>query len=309
MLATALTSGCAHEAEQASAAAATSGVEASANELRDPRTRQAISELLRSPELQAATRDLAANVTEGAVNGLTQEQQAERIQEFSRQYVLTLSSALAEALGRDLPRESAAVAAAFTDAALRSAMSSQHRAEMEALSGAIGRAASQAIAQGIREDVGPALREVLAHDVGPGLGGMLNDSTLDAALDRTARSLSRQVSIGVQDAVPSGGPSVLFMIFLVAAGFCIVAAIALLIWSLRLRSRLREEHLEMERREAGIVLLAKAIKNTEDKPWSPELQETLRETVRDEDASEYVRETLRKHKELRLGHADHSIGH
>jgi hypothetical protein len=137
---------------------------------------------------------------------------------------------------------------------------------------------------------------------------MLNDGTLDAALDRTARSVSRAASIGVQDAVPTGGPSVLFLIFLVAAGFCIVAAIALLIWSLRLRSRLREEHAEMERREAGIVLLAKAIKATEDKPWSPELQETLRETVRDEDASEYVRETLRKHKELRLGHAEH-IGH
>jgi hypothetical protein len=65
----------------------------------------------------------------------------------------------------------------------------------------------------------------------------------------------------------------------------------------------------MEHREAGIVLLAKAIKATEDKPWSPELQETLRETVRDEDASEYVRETLRKHKDLRLGRADHSVEH
>src|SRR5436190_598635 len=74
--------GCAHTAKEASAAAAQSGVEASVSELGDPRTRQALGELLRSPEVQSATRDLAASVTEGAVNGLTQEQQAERIQEF-----------------------------------------------------------------------------------------------------------------------------------------------------------------------------------------------------------------------------------
>ena len=309
--------GCAHAAKQASKEAAQTTVLTTLRELNDPRTRELLAEVLNMPEVQAAARNLAANATQGAVAGLTQEEQLARIQEFSQSYIAALSSALAQALHRDLSREMASLAALTTDAAVRAALSDRHRADMEALSAAVTRAASQAMATGIREDIGPAIRQVLARDIGPGLGGML-DANLNGALARTSRHISRGVLFGVHDAVPATrAPAIaafgltldVFGVVLLLSGLGVLLAIGLLIWALRLRSRLRREHTEAERREAGVVLLARAIKATENKPWASELQETLRETARDDEASDFLRETLRKHKELRLGGMEHGAHH
>jgi hypothetical protein len=317
LIAAGMTAGCATTAKEASKAAAQTTVQTTLNELNDPHTRQLLAEVMNTPELQAAARNLAANVTQGAVDGLTQEEQLARIQEFSQNYVVALSSALAQGLHHDLSREIASLAAVSTDAAFRAALSGPHRADMEALSAAVTRAASQAMATGIREDIGPALREVLARDVGPGLGSMLDDN-LNGAIARTSRHISHAVLLGVNDAVPAtSGPKIAALgltlnaigLLLFLSGLGLVLAIGLLVWGLRLRSRLRREHIEIERRDAGVLLLARAIKATENKPWAPELQETLRETVRDDEASDVLRETLRKHKELRLGGIEHGARH
>jgi hypothetical protein len=313
--------GCAHAAKEtakeASQTAAQTGVQATVSAMSDPRTRKAIGELLNDPEIQASARELAANVSQGAVMGLTQEEQMARIEEFSRRYVTALSSALVEGLGPNLSREAAAIAAASTDAAMRAVLSDRHRAEMEGLSAAMARAGARAMAEGIRDDIGPAVRDVLARDVGPGLGGMLNDGQLSRALERTSDRVTRAVVLGARQAVPTSASSLTFLglslnvvgLMLIASALGFFVAIGLLVWSLRLRRQLRREHEEAQRSEASVLLLARAIKATEHKPWSPELQETLRETARDDDAGEYVRETLRKHKELRLGGIDQGVGH
>src|SRR4051812_3706248 len=105
LIAAGMTAGCAATAKEASKEAAQTTVQTTLNELNDPHNRQLLAEVMNTPELQAAARNLAANVTQGAVDGLTQEEQLARIQEFSQNYVVALSSALAQGLHHDLSRE------------------------------------------------------------------------------------------------------------------------------------------------------------------------------------------------------------
>jgi hypothetical protein len=281
--------GCGAIAGQTARTATEGAAEGTLDQLEDERTRRVLAEFVRSPEVRAATHEFSAQLARGALAGLTEEQQAERFAEYL-----------------------ALLTARSTGAALDAALADDSRRQIQALSAAVARATGRAMAASLREDLGPALRGVLADDIGPGLSALLSEE-LNQAVSRTAHEVARGALLGAQEAAPlPPAPTIallglnldLFGIMLVFAVLLSLLAIGLLVWALRLRKRLRIGAVEAERTEASTILLARAIKATEGKPWAPELHATLRETVRDDEAAEALRRVLRKHKELRLAASD-----
>jgi len=142
------------------------------------------------------------------------------------------------------------------------------------------------------------------------------------AVGKGARAITKQVTLGFQDAIdetragrengriPEGRGSVLwaagefaesgntlFYGLGAAIGVLAIGMVGMLIWFSR---RFKAHQSELKKREEALALVTEAIKSTEEKPWAGELQNALRQKLRDQNGGEYMRKFLKGRSELRF---------
>lgn len=154
----------------AAPAAVTGGLQA----LDEPATRARIAELMASPEVQKAVRDLAGAATAGATKALTDSQLAKRTAELA-DGIATLATraavdaALEQATSPVNQRRIEQIAAAAADSAVRNSM--------RALADELPRTMGPALATAVRSDLAPSLQAL----VGPELRNVIAQTAYEVA--------------------------------------------------------------------------------------------------------------------------------
>jgi hypothetical protein len=303
--------GCAGTIGSAAGAVPRPVIEQSLDTLDDPETQRAIADVLSSPEYRDATRALLGNVTDGALDALSEEERRTRLGELTDAFVAKMSESLGEAMRRDLAPAIATVAARTMDRAITEALSEDNRALLAQTVAEIARGVVVALAASLREELAPALRD------------LLEDEEVKQAIGGTAREISREIIIGLDDGFREierrdergARPDTILSrvqdfanegVGLMQIGLIALAGVAavLAIWLVFLVVRSRSAAAENRRREAAVLSLLEAVKSAERKPWGAELRGLLRESFRDNERAEYLRQVLRQNRHLRLADID-----
>lgn len=190
----------------------------------DPETQRRLKQLIDLPDVQAAARKLAQGLTEGALDGLTDEERAKKARELSEAYVGALTKAVGEGLQEDISPAVEGAVERTVRRALAAALSPQTRKDAGALADALTRRTVKALADSLRDDLGPALQTVLETNLGPALQKVIEDDLgpalrktiekdlapavrdaitgdLTPVAGRVSREVSREVVLGVVDAM------------------------------------------------------------------------------------------------------------
>ncbi len=157
--------------------------------LEDPRTRQRVAELMGTPEMQQAMRDVAAGFTNGVTGALTTDEATQRI--------ARLTSLVAETAAR-----------AAVDASLSEAASAENQRRMEEMASATATAATHAAMQtmatemaAIMGELGPVVQTTMRDDVAPSVRDLFNSAEIRGALGGAAYEMSRQAVLGSNEAL------------------------------------------------------------------------------------------------------------
>lgn len=168
-------------AKELAKGAAPAAIDEGLKALDEPRTRARIAELLASPEVQKAIRDLAGAATEGVTQALSDAQLANRTAE----------------LGKGI---AALATRAAVDAALDQSTSPANQRRLQQMAAAAAdsavRGALRAFAEELPTTVGPALRESLRRDVAASVPALLNAPEVRSALAQSVYEIARQTVLG-----------------------------------------------------------------------------------------------------------------
>lgn len=278
-------------------------VQAGVDTMSDPMTQKRVQHLLADPEVRAMQKALVAGLVDGTLATLSDRERAERIGALTTQAVTGIIRGATRELGQGL--------ADATGGAVDSALSPERRRALEGLVSAVVMTTFRAAVQGLREaevgkvlataitqDLGPALHKSLGSDLAPGLAELLRNEELNQALGQTARMLGREMVLGATEGLakaqqPKEDGSLLSRaaelahqgarLFGTAAWLLVAIIIALLVWTLKLRTQARGYREEAARRAAATHLLTEASKAAEGKPWAEELLASLQERLAAQD--------------------------
>jgi hypothetical protein len=155
----------------------------------DERTRRRVTELMATPEMQQAMRDVAAGFTNGVTGALSTDETMQRIALLTNVVAATaaravVDTALAEAASADNQRRMETMAAATATAATHAAMQAMST-EMVAMAG----------------ELGPAVRTAMNEDVGPSVRNLFRSPEIRGALGGAAFEMSRQAVLGSNEAL------------------------------------------------------------------------------------------------------------
>ncbi|MDQ3034628.1 MAG: hypothetical protein M3Y87_19620 [Myxococcota bacterium] len=300
-------------------------IQESLRTLADDETQELIAEVLGMPAVQDATRELIGNVTDGAIEALTNEERAARLTELSQQFVARVSDTLADVIERDIGPAMVQTLTRALDASLRRILSDETIERMSQAVALVAQQSAAALAVAVREELGPALRAALREDLGPALREAMASPETQEVIADTTRTMSRGMVLGVQDAFEeiearegpqqtntiltrlqdfAGGGLNILQFALAALALALLVALLFLV---RAIAKAREHEAEAHRREAAMIALTEAIKNTEDRPWSRELLDLLKDSFRDNEHADYLRDVLRRNRHLRVGGRDRDV--
>lgn len=284
-------------AREVAAATPPAAIRSTLQAFHDEENQRLLRALLESPELRAAARALAADLSDGALATLEAPARVERIERLAARHLatltLTLTRSMADGLRRDLSPALAAAVRASLAGALREGLAEEHQRALarmaEGLARASVEAASRAAAEGVQRDLAPSLRAALL------------DARTAEALAAVTRSLARAVVLGSNDAVTqvqqqqerTGRPSFLGtlsnltqdsvrLVQWVALG-AVALALLLGVWVLRLTLRGRKVRAERDRHADDARALAEALRAAEgrsgakdvDEPVTPRVEEVI----------------------------------
>lgn len=306
-------SGCAGTVRQASREAAPPAVYNSLRAANDPRGVAMINQLMHQPGVQKATHDMGVGIADGMIMGLTEEQRAARIRRIAKSYATELTSSLGQSMGRDLSPAVRQLTAAAVDSSLHQALSESNRADAARLATEITRATVSALANELHSSAGPALRDSMREQVGPAIADALGPEFRDA-LGESARRAAREAVIGAQQGLSEyqsqtpGAPSPLARLEGTASkGLKIVQWVAILLtlavvilgmWLYKLIMQARRRSAEAKRREAALLVLARAIRATEGRPGARELLDEIQQQLHGSEEAEYLRRMLQTDPDL-----------
>ena len=173
-------------------------VDASLSTLNEAQNRRAIEEILRSDEVQRATRGLTRAALDEILSGGGPESDA-RLARLSQDFARDIAPALGQTLdGVVLPRVQSAIAASVR-ASLDESLSERNRTRVTAFAretvAGVGPQVSAAISNGITG----AVERVLQRDLSPAVGKLLDDDA--PALARATRAVTAAALAGVDDAM------------------------------------------------------------------------------------------------------------
>jgi len=271
--------------------ATTGAIDASVDGIAAPQNQERVIESIEPKRVEEATRRVGVGVVGGTLDALSDPEIAARLSTFAtstmQPVARAMGAAMADAIGAALSR-------AFTE---------ETKQELR-----------QAV-RAVVDDVVTQTFESVNAQLGP-------KEERDAAIGATVRAVAHGAALGFQDAVDEStkkkeqgdveshqgnvlpamnsaaeaAPSLVWIVAGVAAGL-LLAIVALLVGRRRHRAAVAE-------RDAALLLMAQAIKSTEDRPWVGELREALRDAFRDTDGADYMRKLMRANPELRLRSAN-----
>ncbi|MFO0591467.1 MAG: hypothetical protein U0441_28215 [Polyangiaceae bacterium] len=275
--------GCAAPVSQISAEipkkAMPAAIESGIDTMSNAATRRRLEQILASQEMRDLQRDIVAGLLDGTLNTLSDKDREERMSALTTRALtgtLRLLSAEVAPLGAGLTR--GAVNGAL-DAALNPARSEKIADQLglvmgesvEAAAGAFKKAAvAKEISSAMTDDLGPAMKKTLAENVGPGLAAALQNEEFQRALGTTARTLGRELTLGVTEALAQQKPppdtgSVLSsltglahqgaQLFGSAAWLLVLVICALFAWIVKLLAQARRYRADADRRAQSARLL------------------------------------------------------
>ncbi|MEZ4379861.1 MAG: hypothetical protein R3A79_00830 [Nannocystaceae bacterium] len=318
LVAAATLSGCAYASERVIRRSTPAAIEETLGALNDPDNQEAIRALVGDADVQDAIRELAEAMTSGALDGLSDEARAERLQAISEQMVTRLIAAAGEGIRDEITPSVERLVERTVSTAIERSLGPATRRDAEALArGVVREAAATMVASaatGLREDLGPALASVIEEDIEPALERALAERLIPAlakAMDEELRPLlkamiaeltreaAKQVVLGVDDALVEleivdpverrelirsitgsvgRGARIAELLAWLLAAVAIILTVFLVRALLRARS-LRERTERMER--TFDVLVRRVRESGRDEPWIRELVEVAEATVRD----------------------------
>jgi hypothetical protein len=311
----ALMMACVHAAGQAAKEAAVQATPPAVSEFlraaNEPENQRLFGHLLQLPEVQDAARLVGAGLVEGVVAGAPDGDREATIRRVTDQFVGSLMQAVRQHIGEVSP-QFGALAAGAVDSMIREGLAPRNAEQIDGFVNALTHTLASSLAQGIRGELGPAIRDALTHDVGPGLNEMLKSGGLDNSLERASRDVARGAVLGLDDALTqldtkqkngqknsllgrlSGAANTGIQFTTIVAATLGLAVLGLVLWIVKLMAQTRRDQAEASRREAAMTMIAEALRATEGKAWSPELQEVLRAQMRDPETAGYFQDLLRK---------------
>jgi hypothetical protein len=172
----------------------------------DPDTQRRLKKLLDLPDVQEAARKLARGMTEGAIDGASDPERAERLRKLSEDYVATLSRAVGKSMNEDISPAVEGAVERTVRRALAAALSPATRRDAAALADALTRKTVKALSDSLRDDLGPALQAVIEDDLGPALRKVIEDDLGPALHKAIAKDLGPAVREAMTgDIVPVAG--------------------------------------------------------------------------------------------------------
>lgn len=281
-------------------------VQAGIGSLDDPETRRRIERILASPEMQAIQRDLVAGIVDATLTTFDDQGRSQKIGLVADRAVAGTFAVLDRelpAFGQHVtrgaidgaldamlsPSRGAAVAkqvGLVLDAGLTSAANAAERAEI-----------AKAMSVAMKDEIGPAMRAALRDQVAPGLAETLKNEELQRALGLTARTLGRELVLGVTEALaqqkpPPESDSLLgrlsglaqkgASLFGSAAWVLVLVIAALFVWILKLLAQARRYRADADRRAEGARLLEDTARSFSGKPWGSEVMSALEQRIREE---------------------------
>jgi hypothetical protein len=282
-------------------------VEGGIKSMDDRANQQRIAHVLASPEVRAAEEQLIAQILDGSLKSLTENQRAERLGQISGRF--------AGSLIRSMSKDTSAAVRSVMDETMSSAMSEARQKDMARMVGAVVQATVRSAVDGVADaDMGPRLSAALTNVLGPAIQRVMNENLgagmadtlaredVKRALGSTARLLGHELVVGVEEGLderkhttPQGGlvsnvsslasqgatvGHIIVWVLLVAL---VIAVAALMHWVWVLVGRMRESQGDARLHEETTRVLAEAIRAAEGKPWSAELLESLEERFKDDD--------------------------
>jgi hypothetical protein len=220
LIAAAAASGCAYASEKVVRRATPAAIEETLDALSDPDNQEQIRQLLGEADVQESIRELAEAMTSGALDGLSDEARAERLQAISEEMVTRLIAAAGEGLREEITPSVEQLVERTVSSAIERALGPATRRDAEALARGVVREAAATMvtsaATGLREELGPALAGVIEEDLEPALERALAEKLIPAlakAMDEEVRPLlkamiaeftreaAKQVVLGIDDAL------------------------------------------------------------------------------------------------------------
>jgi hypothetical protein len=180
-----LVAGCGMPVVKEATKQATAGaMEQGLGAFEEERIRLRVADIVASPEMQKAMRDIAAGFTNGVTGSLTDEETVRRISLLTNAIATTaaraaVDSALAELTSPGNEKRLEEMAVSTATAGTRAAMQEMNAQVAAAM-----------------ETFGPGLRTALSEDVASGVRDVLTRPELQQALSATAFELARQVVLG-----------------------------------------------------------------------------------------------------------------
>jgi heme exporter protein D len=250
--------------EKVAGRAAEGAIEQALETLDEPTNRERLSRILSSPPMQAAARDMTANVVAGVFDGVDMAR--------AKGQLPKLPSNIGRSIGRSIDRDISPAAGRLVrttvDSALESALSDDNSARVEALVQRVGASAASGLAVSLRDELGPALAVTLERDIVPAIGRGMQSPEVQAAILKTMMSLgigaARGTAAGFAEAdkngqaVPSVGGTFAFGVWVailvaVAFGVLFIVMTVLLVRSNRRQRDLAEQSRKREERFLAVL--------------------------------------------------------
>ena len=310
LLALATSFGCAltprSMARDVAAAAPPAAIQSTLRALNEDDNQRLMIELLRSPEMRQAARELSAEVADGALAVMSEPERTARVERLTARYVATITRAMTRSLASGIRADlGPALTASVRDAvagAMREVMkpeAEQGLARMTSnVTEAVVEAAGRGMATSMRRDLVPALRDALTSEEtaralatatrAVGREAVLGSNEAMTQIQRQQERTGRPSFLSRISNLTQDGVKILRMVTVVAVAVTILLAV----WVLRLTLRGRRIQAESERNAASAVLFAEAIRAAEGKPWRDELTELIHQRLRGDAVSGLIDEVL-----------------
>lgn len=304
--------GCASSAgaasEEIAERATPAAIEQSIRTMHEEENRRLIVELLGSPEVEEASAQFIARVTDGALTALSEEERRARLREAADAFVSDTAESLGKAMHESITPEISRMIAQSVDATLQRALSDENQQKMADTAARITQTTMLAMMDSVRNEVGTSMRESLeSEETERAVGRLMRAATKEIVLGmqdgfeeidrRHERGKGKETLLTRMQTFASEGATVLMFASLLFA----IATAALVVWLLRTRAqanavaaKAKLAAAEAERREAALLALTEALKSTENQPWSRELFERIQGAISNDSHGSYFRDLLNR---------------
>lgn len=280
-------------------------VDSSLRELENPQNRQRLEHVLASPDVKTLQQELVADLLDGSLAALSEEQRSERVGELTARYTASVMKGFSrEVIPQLAPMGTALVQGTMSDEnqrAMQRFVGSMVQASVDPIIKKIADAEiARSVSLAMTNELGPAIQQVLRDNLGPGLAQTLASPEMKRAMNDVAHDLGREMVLGVneglikvqqsdvaQDSSLLGSVSSMAHQGATATKLLPSAlaaiVVALVVWVVRLLTQTRRYRTAEEQRIETTRVLTEAIRAAEGKPWSGELMTALEDRFRNDE--------------------------